>query len=92
MNSKGTSLKGGHHSKVDISDWLVLPYIHIIIVCNYTLYKADTSLRQSARAGPEGVWLRQNSLHILARFVTAETSCCCDIPMVLKRIYSNYWN
>jgi len=63
MNSKGTSLKGGHHSKADISDWLVLPYIHIIIVCKYALYKADTSLRQTARAGPKGVWLRQNSLY-----------------------------
>ena len=48
-----------HHISMDLNYWLVLATFHLF-VCNSTLYKADTSLRRTARADPEGVWLRQS--------------------------------
>jgi len=74
--SKRTSLKGWHLSKADISDWLVPLYIHLI--CNQTLYKVDTSLRQTARAGPDGVQLRQSSLYIYKKNKTSTNKVVVD--------------
>ena len=63
---------GGHLSKADISGWLVLAKFHACHSClhlnslykgDISLYKGDISLRQKARHGPEGVWLRESSLY-----------------------------
>ena len=60
--------QGGHHCKADTSlrrtwsAWLIRPNFTCFSVTKLSL-KADTSIRRTAGASPEGVRLRESSLY-----------------------------